>query len=267
MRGYMLEYNQHYQWEMPKFHFHEDYEILLSLTDAGSFWVDDKLFLLKRGSLVLLQPNLLHRSIARAEVLYQRYVLRFSHTYAKGLSSVSTNLLSCFQSKFLYQLSEEELIQTAGLFKACDRIETGFGADLKENIAFIRLMLHLCSLVGGRQPAVSTFSGDIRRLEPVLAYINKNLSDPLNLDDIAARAYLSKHYLCSLFKRTTGFSVGEYITSSRVQLAQQLLQQGVSVQQAGERAGFSNNSHFIRTFHQMVGDSPGRYAKRYKTLT
>ena len=41
--------------------------------------------------------------------------------------------------------------------------------------------------------------------------------------------------------------------------------QRVSVQQAGERSGFSDNSHFIRTFGHLTGVTPGRYAKEYQS--
>ena len=57
----------------------------------------------------------------------------------------------------------------------------------------------------------------------------------------------------------------EYIIHSRVLRARQLLQEGVSVQQAGELSGFSDNSHFIRTFGNLTGISPGRYTKEYRS--
>ena len=71
--------------------------------------------------------------------------------------------------------------------------------------------------------------------------------------------------MCRIFKAATGFSVMEYIIYSRVLRARQLLQDGVSVQQAGELSGFSDNSHFIRTFGQLTGVTPGRYAKEYES--
>ena len=48
------------------------------------------------------------------------------------------------------------------------------------------------------------------------------------------------------------------------QKARELLRQNISVQQVGEIVGFSNNSHFIRTFKSMVGVSPGQYSHRYR---
>ena len=32
-----------------------------------------------------------------------------------------------------------------------------------------------------------------------------------------------------------------------------------------KRSGFSDNSHFIRTFGSLTGISPGRYAKEYQS--
>ena len=56
----------------------------------------------------------------------------------------------------------------------------------------------------------------------------------------------------------------EYIIYSRVLKARQLLKEGVSVQQAGELSGFSDNSHFIRTCGHLTGTSPGRYAREHQ---
>ena len=103
------------------------------------------------------------------------------------------------------------------------------------------------------------------RVSPILDYIRENLTSPLTLDQIAGEFYISKHYLCRIFKAATGFSVMEYIIYSRILKARQLLQEGVSVQQAGELSGFSDNSHFIRTFGHLTGTSPGRYAKEYQS--
>ena len=69
---------------------------------------------------------------------------------------------------------------------------------------------------------------DFLRVAPILDYIRDNLSDPLTLDQIASQFYISKHYLCRIFKAATGFSVMEYIIYSRVLRARQLLQELLS---------------------------------------
>ena len=63
-------------------------------------------------------------------------------------------------------------------------------------------------------------------MAPILDYIRDNLAEPLTLDQIAGRFFISKHYLCRIFKSATGFSVMEYIIYSRILRARQLLQEG-----------------------------------------
>ena len=104
-------------------------------------------------------------------------------------------------------------------------------------------------------------------MDDILTFINQNIDSQLSIDDLSAHFYLSSSYLCRIFKSATGFSVMEYIIYSRVLKARQLLKEGVSVQQAGEMSGFSDNSHFIRTFGHLTGTSPGRYAREYQTVT
>lgn len=43
-------------------------------------------------------------------------------------------------------------------------------------------------------------------MAPILDYIRDNLAEPLTLDQIAGRFFISKHYLCRIFKSATGFS-------------------------------------------------------------
>ncbi|MDR2908929.1 MAG: AraC family transcriptional regulator [Oscillospiraceae bacterium] len=265
MCRYTVEFNRDDWWDMERFHFHDHYEILLSLTGSGRFWADRNGFDMRRGSLILLPPNVLHRSCASPDALYRRSVLRFSPEYARRVSSSVTDLTSCFRANgSLHQLDEGEINSVSALYQRCAGPFEGFGADLRADAAFVGLMLAVCELTD-RMAAESSKGGrDMERLEPALLYIHEHLADPLTLSDIAKQVFLSKNYLCALFKRITGFSVGEYIVNRRILLAQRYLREGVYVQRAGELSGFSNNSHFIRTFHSTAGCSPGQYAKRYR---
>ena len=131
--------------------------------------------------------------------------------------------------------------------------------------ALLNLLVHVAPILNVATAGESIHNKDFLRVAPILDYIRDHLEQPLTLDQIAGQFYISKHYLCRIFKSATGFSVMEYIIYSRVLKARQLLQEGVSVQQAGELSGFSDNSHFIRTFGHLTGLTPGRYAKEYQS--
>lgn len=264
--NYHVSLNRDSEWQMQRPHFHEEYEVLLSLTDAGCFFVERNLYPLKRGTLLLIGEGVLHRSIADAVPVYERYVLHFTTDTLAALSTSETDLRTRFSTvNRCIQLNEENLLPLASLFQKCSLPGApGFGSDLRRDIAFMELLLTISGHLEDKTPEKIPQRADFARVAPILEYIQRNLSEPLTLSSIAGHFFMSKYHLCHIFKRATGFSVGEYIIHCRVLKARALLRQGCSVQDAGERAGFRNNAHFIRTFGELSGISPGRYMKAYK---
>ena len=76
---------------------------------------------------------------------------------------------------------------------------------------------------------------------------------------LASETGYNKYYLCKLFKAKTGITINNYLTKRRIASAKQSLLDGLSVTDAGFRAGFHDLSHFIRTFKAETGISPGKY--------
>ena len=202
-----------------------------------------------------------------AEGFHARYVLHISKKSLARLSTPQTDLTQfCGASFRRSELSGGELTEIVELFQALERNKNdgSFGSDLRQMVALLNLLIRVAPTLNVADAGEAVHNKDFLRVVPILDYIRNNLSRPLTLDQIAGQFYISKHYLCRVFKAATGFSVMEYIIYSRVLKARQLLQEGISVQQAGELSGFSDNSHFIRTFGHLTGLTPGRYAREYQ---
>ena len=155
-------------------------------------------------------------------------------------------------------MTNEQMIGIIERFQALERNKNdgSFGSDIHQTVALLDLLIQVAPLLNAATAGEAIRNKDFLRVAPILDYIRDNLADPLTLDQIAGKFFISKHYLCRVFKSATGFSVMEYIIYSRVLRARQLLKEGISVQQAGEMSGFSDNSHFIRTFGHLTGTSP-----------
>lgn len=275
-QDYTVAFHQNASWKMEKFHFHDTYEILLCLTDGGEFFVGESTYPIQRGSLLVFNSMDLHRSAGAsgaAQHSYDRYVAHFIPEYAAELSTPQTDLLRCFEHPVgcyagAARLSEEQTQRLVGLFQQARQArqapQQGYGSDLRRQIAFTELLLYVNSLYQrpGTQGAGQTDS--FHKVQPILTYVQQNYQNRITLDSIAQQFYMSKYYLCHLFKDLTGFGLNEYIINLRILKARELLRQDLSVQQVGEIVGFSNNSHFIRTFKAMVGISPGQYSHRYR---
>ena len=260
-----FQLSQNDTWSMSRLHFHDFFELLLPLTSPGNLFVNDQVYPLQRGTLYLIGENTLHRTIANG--FHARYVLHIGRKALSDLSTPQTDFTQFTKDAFrCAALDEDQMTQITELCQALERSKNNgsFGSDLQQTIALLNLLIRVAPILNLPSTGDSIRSKDFLRIAPILDYIQQNLAEPLTLDQISSKFFISKHYLCRIFKSATGFSVMEYIIYSRILRARQLLQEGVSVQQAGELSGFSDNSHFIRTFGNLTGTSPGRYAKEYQ---
>lgn len=263
---YTLTLNRDNEWAMDKHHFHDQIEILLSLTDAGNIFANNTLYPLKKGSLLILKDTTLHKTIASNCNLYERYILHFSSEILRELSTNQTNLLAVFNTPVNYFfLNEAELTKVISMFESCRHLEDHiFGNDLRKNIAFIQLLLHLSSLVKKDGDSHKPKNKNFEKISPMLEFINNNIDQELTLDLLANKFYMNKFHLSRTFKTVTGFTLMTYVINCRILKSRELLRKGYSVQEAGELSGFNNNAHFIRTFGKYTGISPGKYMKLYK---
>ena len=259
-----LQLNHNDTWSMSRLHVHDYCELLLPLTSPGNIFVNDQVYPLRRGTLYLIGENTLHRTIATG--FHARYVLHIGLKALTALSTPQTDFTQSGNAACLRAgLTNEQMIGMVELFQALERNKNdgSFGSDIHQTVALLDLLIQVAPLLNAATAGEAIRNKDFLRVAPILDYIRDNLADPLTLDQIAGKFFISKHYLCRVFKSATGFSVMEYIIYSRVLRARQLLKEGISVQQAGEMSGFSDNSHFIRTFGHLTGTSPGRYAREY----
>ena len=78
----------------------------------------------------------------------------------------------------------------------------------------------------------------------------------MTLDQLSDRFYISKHHLNKVFRRATGTTVFDYLLHKRIVLAQELLIDGLSAQEAAARTGFGDYSSFYRSYRRILGHSP-----------
>jgi AraC-like DNA-binding protein len=102
----------------------------------------------------------------------------------------------------------------------------------------------------------------LRRVE---AMINDRLAEEISLSQLASVTDLSKSHFARAFRRSTGMPPHKYQLNARVERAKQLLRRGdMPMTEIGLACGFSAQSQFIRTFHRLVGVSPGVWQRLQK---
>ena len=100
----------------------------------------------------------------------------------------------------------------------------------------------------------------------LLQYLNLHLTEPLTIDQLAERFYISKYHMMRRFRQETGYSVHGYLTEKRLLLAQQLLARGCTPAEAAVQAGYQDYSTFSRAYKKQFGRSPSADAEKEHDL-
>ncbi|GAT62616.1 helix-turn-helix domain-containing protein [Paludibacter jiangxiensis] len=112
------------------------------------------------------------------------------------------------------------------------------------------------------QQLYSLNAHDIQALYKVKEQMLNQLETPPVINELAKYACMSPTKLKRLFKQIFGNSIFSYYQQFRIQEAARLLiEEKLSVSDAGYRMGFTNLSHFSRVFEEHIGLKPKQYSK------
>jgi len=99
-------------------------------------------------------------------------------------------------------------------------------------------------------------------MQSAKVYILNNLEQPPTIAQIAKHVCQSESSLKRKFKSVYDISVGQFIQYSRIMKAKELLDtKEYNVTQVAYEIGYSNVSHFSKTFKKHVNYNPGEYLK------
>ncbi len=95
-------------------------------------------------------------------------------------------------------------------------------------------------------------------------YMNQNLAEPIDMDMLAARVYLSHTGLIWKFRHELGTTPSQYLILLRLRYAKQLLlNHPYSITEIAALCGYTNPYYFTNAFHRYAGMSPTAFRKHY----
>ncbi len=100
-------------------------------------------------------------------------------------------------------------------------------------------------------------NGWAENINEAVEYIEQHIAEELNVNDIAAKAYVSAFHFQRIFSALCGFTVGEYIRNRRLSLAaEELSSGGVKVIDAALKYGYDSPDSFAKAFTKFHGVTP-----------
>lgn len=253
-------YTQHFRsdgFRQDWLHFHSKYE--LTFVPAGIVELNDAGVISKvsRPHIRLHKPFCFHTANAEPAAVYECFVFYFSEESIKkiGLFFDLPKLFS--ESMQVIELDDEQL--------DCAK---AFASMVLLNVSDKLLGLGLAGLLTMAEEGLaksrshsSDRPDDTDYILNVLTYINENISSKITSAELAKLTFVSEQKLCSDFKRRMNETLHHYIVSAKISNAAMLIAKGKAPLAASIELGFSDETHFAKTFKNRMGMTPYQFSK------
>ena len=234
-------------------------ELVLVGKGEQDYVVSNHVHHLTGGDILLTQPQDKHGTGRSIESKGEIYWLQIRIPGKKRIVSEENDT-----SKLIREISriDYKFIRDDGRVLQCFRrlIETCLDKKEKVRHLLIKTLLNLL-LLDLIQLAEKKATGiHSKQIETALTYIENNVSQPIQLAELAKEAGLSLSRLKTRFKNETGLTPNDYINRKKIQIAGERLKNGKSVTDTAFDLGYCSSQYFAYVFKKYTGNTP-RQAK------
>lgn len=234
-------------------HVHSVYEIYINISGNVSFVVEDRVYPIVPGSVVISKPYQSHHCILNSDENHRHFWILFDD----GGNGIFNDLFQTDINGNLIVLADKEFEIAKRL---CGNMLTPNRCEFDNFSDFFLLMT--CLKNGRTKKNINaTLSDDIVK---ATKYINDRFSEEISISEIAKNACMSISTFERHFKNQIGISPCEYLQSKRISNACAMLDDGSSVQEACLSSGFTSCSYFIKIFKKAIGVTPNKYKNSAK---
>ncbi len=136
-------------------------------------------------------------------------------------------------------------------------------AELLDNyLGLTRLLMSMIIDFASQVKAIRHPVSSAKIVQQVINYINRHIDQKITTADIAESIKVERTYLCKRFKRHTGQSINECVTSMKIEESKRLLAMtNKTLSGISDHLAFSSQSYFQNVFKRLTGMTPLEYRK------
>ena len=230
----------------------DDYLLFYCVEGQGSLKVEEALFQIKAGDVVLLRQGLAHEYAASTDHPWSLYWVHFQ---GRAAESFLTHMSQEPNRPHLFAGVSPSLIAQ---FKAILATRhTGYSTP-----AFIHAsnQLRLLFTEIALKAQAPRSEPESLNVEVVQRFMRENLHRALTLETIASVAGLSKFHFSKRYRALTGYSPIRHFNNMKMEAACRLLDaSGEPIQSIARSLAFEDALYFSRVFRKIIGCSPREY--------
>lgn len=249
-------------------HWHDEVEILYVLKGSASQQVNDNIFNINRGDMVIIRSQDIHSTYTliteMTEILVVQFVTSILDSGETGISSV----IDTFSRNTEIPCPVKTEIQPGSeLADIVIRLQNEY---CNKRTARELVILSDCALLIAlvtRYYTVETIDKSCpinvkKSLEKIFNLIDENFSRHISLKEAAFTASFSIPHFCRLFKQAMGMSFINYLNHYRIKKSLNLMRCDWTITEIAHSCGFGSINSFIRTFKKYYKISPEKFRKQ-----
>ena len=259
--------SMHPRYQMP-FHWHNEWEILRVLDGKLRLFLDDEIYDLETGDVVLMRGEMLHGG-EPANCIYECLVFDLYGLFRK-MDMVKPCLRPFYrqtripQCKFPAQKDGSFHSKVSELMKAFSEKSDPGCCELKTVVGIGSLFAWIYENGRYQQLPEQEYAASRRvgKIKSVLEYIEANYNTNLSLDELAQIAGMNPKYFCRVFRSLTHHSPMDYVNFYRIEQAAYLLDStDLPVTAVGNECGFWESGYFTKVFKKYKSCTPLEYRR------
>ncbi|NGZ77209.1 AraC family transcriptional regulator [Saccharibacillus alkalitolerans] len=263
---FLVHYRKGPSYQMTTSHFHTTYEFFYMMDGQRKFFIKDRTLIIEGGDIVVVAPNVLHRTTSAETPEYERLVVNVHESYLpEGGGSRSEVLRPLYERD--YVLLRRGAYESSGVDALAGEmireVRSGKpGFEAYAQALTTQLLIACCRLLPEEEEQPPAHNPMHERIFEVVRYINGHYAEELTLQKLGGKLYVSPYSISRSFKEATGFTFVEYVNSVRVKEAiTLLLGTTLKVNVIARKVGFGSVTHFGRVFREVTGHAPLFYRK------
>lgn len=238
-------------------HIHDSVEIYIFIKGSVDYIVEGNTYSLSPYDILVFNGNELHNAHILKNTDYERIVINIKHEFFTSFGITDYLKIFTDRKSGTSNLINGFSVKSSGIYSCLMRIEQYINETGKQNDMVVRsALIEFLHIINKIHTKSDNHTNKNIIISDILSYINKNLNSPLSLEATANAFFVSKYYLCRIFKQHTGLTFNKYVTAKRIALVRSLIKSGMTISEAASNAGFGNYSNFYRLYVGLTGKNP-----------
>jgi len=263
MHGFVpIRFAHHKNIDKPKnhvLHINNYIEIYVYISGKHKYVVEDSIYDLSYGDIIVINPREVHRALPLAEHPYERfYFLVDVHTFEQmQFDPLRAILKKPRGMSNLISLDSKTRHEVVNMLYEISRCFDGGRDDQSRALSFfLRILDEINRKLRRDEPDVCYTPYTPELLKRILRYIADNTAEIQSTSEIAQAFNITPQYLSSYFSKHIGTPPKTYVQAKKIALAKDMLDGGADVTSTCYDCGFNDCSYFIKVFKKYVGVTP-----------